>query len=235
MKRFLFLSSWIIFFVIINNPIGYSKKSISIKQSIETTNKAYFTDIKEQQKAGASHNESICSDFPIRNNYSPQTDTTKKKITQPNKGLGQAIPQKIVTQEIDGLLLDATFSPGGYDFYIDFSQNWTPPVNATNYKIVVKEYRGRGTNMVVAIEINDKQLVYRRMRPIYPAIHGLAVAAANYLNGYITRGDHLRGIDADGNFIDVQQNDVPSGLRKKLAAVNILQFLSFVEPFELPF
>ena len=27
----------------------------------------------------------------------------------------------------------------------------------------------------------------------------------------------------------------PSGLRKKLAAVNILQFLSFVEPFELPF
>jgi len=26
-----------------------------------------------------------------------------------------------------------------------------------------------------------------------------------------------------------------SGLRKKLAAVNILQFLSFVEPFELPF
>jgi len=28
---------------------------------------------------------------------------------------------------------------------------------------------------------------------------------------------------------------VTSGLRKKLAAVNILQFLSFVEPFELPF
>ena len=73
---------------------------------------------------------------------------------------------------------------------------------------MVKEYRGRGTNMVVAIEVNDKQLVYRRMRPIYPAIHGLAIAAANYLNGYITRGDHLRGVDADGNFIDVQQNDV---------------------------
>jgi len=29
--------------------------------------------------------------------------------------------------------------------------------------------------------------------------------------------------------------NLPSGLRKKLAAVNILQFLSFVEPFELPF
>ena len=210
MKRLLFLSNWIFVFVLSTNSIGYSKNNISIKESTETTSETSFTDIKEQQKADASHSKSICSNFPIRNNYSPQIDTTKKKVIQPNKGLGQPIPQKkkIITQEIDGLLLDATFSPGGYDFYIDFSQNWTPPATATNYKIVVKEYRGRGTNMVVAIEVNDKQLVYRRMRPIYPAIHGLAIAAANYLNSYITKGDHLRGIDADGNFIDVQQNDV---------------------------
>ncbi len=208
MKRPLFLSIWLLVFVIISKPIGYSKNSRLIKETIETTNKTYFTDEKEQQKADASHNKSICFDFPIRSNYSPQVDTTKKKVIQPNKGLGQPITKNIVANEIDGLLIDATFSPGGYDFYVDFSQNWTPPINAVNYKIVVKEYLGRGTNMVVAIEVNDKQLVYRRMRPIYPAIHGLSVAAANYLNGYIARGDHLRGIDADGNFIDVQQNDV---------------------------
>ena len=166
MKQQLFLSIWILVFSISSNPIGYSKNSISIKRSTETISKTYFTDIKEQQKAVTSYKKSSCSDFPIWNNYSPQTDTTKKKVIQPNKGLGQKIPQKIVTQEIDGLLLDATFSPGGYDFYIDFSQNWTPPLTATNYKIVVKEYPGRGTNMVVAIEVNDKQLVYRRMRPI---------------------------------------------------------------------
>jgi len=35
--------------------------------------------------------------------------------------------------------------------------------------------------------------------------------------------------------IQKEGKKLPSGLRKKLAAVNILQFLSFVEPFELPF
>jgi len=206
MKQFLFLIFWIFVFVINNSFIGHSKNSFFIKKSIETTNSTSFTDLKKCLKIGASYEKSHCAYDLFERNYSPQVDTTKKK--QPNKGLGQQTRQNIVTTEIDGLLLDATFSPGGYDFYIDFSQNWIPPANAVNYKIVVKEYQGRGTNMVVAIEVNDKQLVFRRMRPIYPAIHGLATAAANYLNGYIARGDHLRGIDADGNFIDVQQNDV---------------------------
>jgi len=35
--------------------------------------------------------------------------------------------------------------------------------------------------------------------------------------------------------LEVLALTVTTGLRKKLAAVNILQFLSFVEPFELPF
>lgn len=205
MKQLLFLSFWIIIFIINNNFTGYSKSSFFIKKSIETANSTSFTDLKACLKNGTSYKKVTCAYLSIKRT-SPQIDTTKKK--QPNKGLGQQKRQNIVSTEIDGLLLDATFSPGGYDFYVDFSHNWTPPANAMNYKIVVKEYQGRGTNMVVAIEVNDKQLVYRRMRPIYPAIHGLATAAATYLNGYIARGDHLRGIDADGNFIDVQQNDV---------------------------
>jgi len=191
--------------------IGHSKSPFFSKKTIETTNNASFADLKEYLKMGTSYEKSPCSYNPLKSITSPQIDTTKKK--QPNKGLGQQKRQNIATTEIDGLLLDATFSPGGYDFYIDFSQNWTPPVNAMNYKIVVKEYQGRGTNMVVAIEVNDKQLVFRRMRPLYSAIHELAITAANYLNGYIARGDHLRGIDADGNFIDAQQNDVTKKIK----------------------
>ena len=136
-----------------------------------------------------------------------QQDTSKKKKIVPDNGLAQQA-QTTLVNEIDGMVMDATFSPGGYDFYIDFSQRWTPPNGAINYSIVVKEYPGRGVNIVVAIEVNGKQLVYRRMRPVYTSIHDLAVAAANYLNGYIARGDHLRGVDADGNFIDVQRTDI---------------------------
>jgi len=210
MKQLLFLNFWVFIFAMSYPFISSSKNNFFIKKSIETTNHTSFTDLKECLKIGASYKK-LQGYFNPFSSTSPQIDTTKKK--QPNKGLGQLNIQNLITTEIDGLLLDATFSPGGYDFYIDFSQNWTPPANAINYKIVVKEYQGRGTNVVVAIEVNDKQLVYRRMRPTYPAIHGLAVAAANYLNGYIARGDHLRGIDADGNFIDVRQNDVTRQIR----------------------
>jgi len=213
MKRFLFFGIGISFLVLLCSPTGYSSNSHVIKKSIQTTDKIYFTELKESFKEGSSYEKSHCSYMPIQNNYSPQIDTTKKKIKQPNEGLGQIVTQNIIPTEIDGLLLDATFSPGGYDFYIDFSQNWTAPATATNYKIVVKEYPGRGANIIVAIEVNDKQLVYRRMRPIYPTIHALSIAATNYLNGYIARGDHLRGVDADGNFIDVQQNNTTKQIK----------------------
>jgi len=181
-------------------------------QSVKIKPVTYFTDfysllddVSISKDASVSSKSSYEKLFFSQLNSSPQQDTTKKKLMAPDKGQGAPKQQQIALNEIDGLVIDATFSPGGYDFYIDFSQNWTPPIGAANYTVLIKEYQGRGTNITVAIEVNGKQLVYRRMRPIYPAIHGLSVAAASYLNGYITRGDHLRGIDADGNFIDVQQ------------------------------
>ncbi|MFK7983682.1 MAG: CsgE family curli-type amyloid fiber assembly protein, partial [Saprospiraceae bacterium] len=152
MKRLLFLNLWIFVFII----NGHSENSFFIKESIESTNEASLTDLKKCNENRTSYKQVPCVYNSIKCT-SPQIDTTKKK--QPNKGLSQQKRQNIVSTEIDGLLLDATFSPGGYDFYIDFSHNWIPPANAMNYKIVVKEYQGRGANMVVAIEVNDKQLV----------------------------------------------------------------------------
>lgn len=145
--------------------------------------------------------------FITNSKYHRNTSKTKKKLSNPNKGLDSIPEQRIVTTEIDALLLDATFSPGGYDFYVDFSQNFTPPAGASGYTVLVKEYPGRGVNIVVAVEVNGKQLVYRRLRPIYPAIHSLSIAVSNYLTGYLARGDHLSGVDADGNFIDIQQTN----------------------------
>ncbi len=175
----------------------------------ETTIITYFTDYKGHSLNAPSHNEkSLCTlnrdRYLFGFDYCPQRDTTKKRIPQSNKGSVQQKKQQQLITEIDGLLLNATISSAGYDFYVDFSHNWTPPINAKDYTIVVKEYPGRGVNIIVAVEVNGKQLVYRRMRPIYSAIHQLSIAAANYLNGYIAKGNHLRGVDADGNFIDVQ-------------------------------
>lgn len=185
-----------------------TKRIIPRLASNITSNSDYF--LKKTQK-DTSHNRVPSIPEKLGQTlyrHPPSQDTTKKKVVVPNKNQSPPAVQKVVLNEIDGLVIDATFSPGGYDFYVDFSQNWTAPIGAENYTIVVKEYPGRGVNIVVAIEVNGKQLVNRRMRPIYPAIHSLSVAAANYLNGYIAQGNHLRGIDADGNFIDVQQTGV---------------------------
>ncbi|MEM6316508.1 MAG: hypothetical protein AAF960_02505 [Bacteroidota bacterium] len=183
-------------------------------EKIVSTDKiAYFTDSQLSEKCCPS-TEKIPSSLSLSSRdygqkYSSQTDTTKKKITLPNKGIGQKKnPPRASSMEVDGLLLNTTFSPGGYDFYVALSQNFTPPNGAYGYHIVVKEYEGRGVNITLAVEVNGKQLVYRRMRPIYPAVNGLAISVANYLSGYLTRGDHLSGVDADGNFIDIQQTDV---------------------------
>jgi hypothetical protein len=149
--------------------------------------------------------------FYAQGSNTSQTDTLKKKQTLSRKQL--ATQPQIATSEIDGLLLNATFSPGGYDFYLALSHNWTPPINASGYTILVKEYQGRGVNIVVAVEVNDRQLVFRRMRPTYGQVQSLAVAVANYIHSYIARGDHIRGLDADGNFIDVQRSDITKQIK----------------------
>ncbi len=114
--------------------------------------------------------------------------------------------------EIDALLLDATFSPGGYDFYVLFSQNWAPPA-ASDYQIVIKEYPGKGVNIILAIELNKVQLVYRRLRPTYQNLNWLATAAANYLSNYLAQGNHLLGIDANGNLIDPKKTDATKRIK----------------------
>jgi len=175
-------------------------------ETIITATITYFTNFRGLSSDSPSYEKSLCPQNGNRHligfdDYS-QRDTIKKKLTQLDKGLVQK--QRQTSNEIDGLLLNATISPAGYDFYVDFSHNWNAPINAQGYTIVVKEYLGRGTNIILAIEVNNKQLVYRQLRPVYSTIHQLATSAANYISGYLSKGNHLRGVDADGNFIDVQ-------------------------------
>ena len=181
-------------------------------ETITTTTITYFTNFKGLSSDGPSYEKSLCTLNGNRHligfdDYL-QRDTTKKKLTQSDKGLVQQQKkqkqQQQISNEIDGLLLNATINSAGYDFYVDFSHNWTAPINAQGYTIVVKQYPGRGTNIILAIEVNGKQLVYRQLRPVYSSINQLATSAANYINGYLGKGNHLRGVDADGNFIDVQ-------------------------------
>ena len=135
--------------------------------------------------------------------YLLQPDTSKKTTSNADTGFARTT---VPSGDADALVLNATYSPGAYDFYVLFSQNWVAP-EASDYQIVIKEYPGRGVNIVLAIELNEVQLVYRQLRPTYEALHWLATAAANYLSNYIAQGNHLLGVDANGNLIDPKKTD----------------------------
>jgi len=107
---------------------------------------------------------------------------------------------------IDGLVLNNTLSREGYDFYIMFTHYWTPPVNAVNFQIIVKEYNRAGRSTILAISLNDKELVYRVVTPTYSALDGLASAAANHLSTYLKNGNHLNGLETKSNLKDSKSN-----------------------------
>ena len=107
---------------------------------------------------------------------------------------------------IDGLVLNNTLSREGYEFYILFSHYWNPPLQAKNYEIVVQEYRKAGRNTILAIAVNNKELVYRSVNPNYIGLQGLAEAAANHISNYLRNGNHLKGIDGPNNLKDSKAN-----------------------------
>jgi len=127
---------------------------------------------------------------------------SKQNISSKRRFISEYPPQHV----IDGLVLNNTLSREGYDFYIMFTHYWTPPANAVNFQIIVKEYTRAGRNTVLAISLNDKELVYRVVTPSYNALDDLASAAANHLSTYLRNGNHLNGLEAKSNLKDAKSD-----------------------------
>lgn len=128
---------------------------------------------------------------------SPKSDPLSK---------GKLLPICVPQQVIDGLVLNNTLSREGYDFYVLFTHYWTPPANAVNFQIIVKEYTRAGRSTILAISLNDKELVYRVVTPSYKALNSLASAAANHLSAYLRNGNHLNGLDTKSNLKDAKSD-----------------------------
>lgn len=93
--------------------------------------------------------------------------------------------------EVSGSIMNATFSRGGYDFYIYFTHHWAPPVDVPNYHVVIKEYPARGRTLSIGIEVNEKQIFTRRLQPSAAGLEALARALVEYVNGYLKQGKHV--------------------------------------------
>lgn len=107
--------------------------------------------------------------------------------------------------EIEGLVVDATATKVGRDFYDIFFSKWDPEANLPSLSIKVTErpLPNRGSQVIVLIE--DNVIFQRFVQPRYDALEEnaeLAVQLAlNYLNNYEKIQKQLQGDDLSGSGI----------------------------------
>jgi len=101
------------------------------------------------------------------------------------------IPLATKLIEINGLVMNASLTRGGYDFYLYFTRHWAEPNNVPNYNITINEFPARGRTIRVGIMVNEKQVFTRNIQPSADGLESLAKALADYIYGYITSGKHV--------------------------------------------
>jgi curli production assembly/transport component CsgE len=107
--------------------------------------------------------------------------------------------------EIEGLVVDATATKVGRDFYDVFFSKWEPDPSLPSLSITVTErpLPNRGSQIIVSME--DNIIFQRFVQPRYDALEEnaeLAVRLAlNYLNNYEMIQKQLQGDDLSGSGI----------------------------------
>ena len=107
--------------------------------------------------------------------------------------------------EIDGLIVDATVTKAGRDFYQVFYNNWQAPPNAKNFSIEIKEKPSRGLGTIVSIDVNDRQVIEIPLQPRYDIIESMAEQAVRSIYGYLQNYEQIQqqlsGDDLSGSGI----------------------------------
>lgn len=104
--------------------------------------------------------------------------------------------------EINGMVMNASITRGGYDFYLYFTRHWAEPDKVPNYNITINEFPARGRNIRVGIMVNEKQVFTRNTQPSAAGLESLAKALAEYIHGYITSGKHVAGETSAPEYLD---------------------------------
>ena len=112
------------------------------------------------------------------------------------------VPLATKLEEINGMVMNASATRGGYDFYLYFTRHWAEPDNVPNYNITINEFPGRGRTIRVGIMVNEKQVFTRNIQPSANGLENLAKALADYIHGYITSGKHVTSERSAPEYLD---------------------------------
>ncbi len=94
--------------------------------------------------------------------------------------------------EIDGLIIDETRSKPARDFYELFYNKWSPPPNAKDYSITIRELPSRGRSARIAVEVNDQVLLQRFLQPRYELIGAQVEQAIRLLRHHLDNTENLK-------------------------------------------
>jgi len=107
--------------------------------------------------------------------------------------------------EIEGIIVDATQTKIGRDFYDNFFSNWEPAENLPNLSVIISErpLPTRGTQVIVTIEDNVvfQRFVQPRIDEIEENSREAVQLATQYLENYQTVQKQLQGDDLIGTGI----------------------------------
>lgn len=127
---------------------------------------------------------------------STEIDPSLKKRTLPKKVIAKKdLPRpgsSVDAIEIDGLILDETRSKIGRDFYELFYNRWTPPADAKDFLITIKELPARGIGARVSIQVNDNIILYRFLQPRGDLVEQEANISISVVRNYLLRSENIK-------------------------------------------
>lgn len=93
--------------------------------------------------------------------------------------------------ESSGLIVDQTITKIGHDFYDQFFSHWEPPPGNDDFTITINERPARGNNAIVALSVNENELLEFPLQAKYDLIEEAAQQAIEVATGFLQQAQNL--------------------------------------------
>ena len=93
--------------------------------------------------------------------------------------------------ESSGLVVDQTITKIGHDFYDQFYSRWEAPAGIDDFIIVINERPSRGNNAIVALTVNDSELLEFPLQGKPDLIEEAAFQAIELASGFLLQAQNL--------------------------------------------
>lgn len=93
--------------------------------------------------------------------------------------------------ESSGLVVDQTITKIGHDFYEQFFSHWDAPSGNDDYTITINERPARGNNAIIALSVNDSELLEFPLQAKYDLIEEAAQQAIEIVTGFLQQAQNL--------------------------------------------